>query len=92
MAFGRARLEIPSLVRRLWAQSEEEEEVEERRMRDGHCWHIAAVEEVVVHLTHGGQAMAGKVEEGMSVEQESQGSQDLVEEKKIGLISVSEAR
>ena len=89
-AFGGARLEGSSPVWGFWAQSEQEE-VEEHRMHDGHCWHIAAVE--VVDLTHGGPAMAGKVEEGMTVAEESQESLDLVEEgKKIGLVSVSEAR
>ena len=85
-AFDRARLELS--FRRLRAQSEEE-----RRMCDGHCWYIAAVKEVVVDMTHGDPAMAGKVEEGMTVKEESQESLDLVvEEEKIGLISVSEAR
>ena len=60
-------------------------------MHDGHCWHIAAVEEVV-DMTHVGLAMAGKVEEGMIVEEESPESLDLVVEEKIGLMSVSEAR
>ena len=83
-AFGRARFELPSLVRRLRAQMVEEEEEEEHRMRDGHCWHMADVE--VLDVTHSGPAMAGKAEEESQesqhrVEEENQESQDPVEEE-----------
>ena len=56
-------------------------------MHDGHCF--AVVED---DMAQTGLAMAGKVEEGMCVEEESQESQELVEEEHIGLMFVSEAR
>ena len=39
-AFGRAQLGLSSLVRKLRAPSGDEE----RRIHDGHCWHLAVVE------------------------------------------------
>ena len=82
-ALGKARIELSSLVRGIWARSED-------MMRDDcHCWDLAAVEEEVVEMTQGSPAMAGK---GMSVQEESQETLGPVEEESVGLISVSEAR
>ena len=52
-AFGRARLELSSLVRKLRAPSGDEK----RRIHDGHCWHLAVVEGEE-EVSQGGSAIA----------------------------------
>lgn len=49
---------------------------------DCHCWDLAAVEEEVVEMTYCSLAMTW----------ESQETLDLVDQERIGLITVSEAR